>query len=320
MIEQLTVAAIDAGTNAMRLVVACPTAHGRWSRVHKVREPVRLGHQVFTCGRIPPATVDAAVEAFAGFRRAFERFGVDRYRAVATSATREASNGQTLVRRIAAEAGIELEVIDGFEEARLTRTAVTQEMGRHALPGLIVDIGGGSLELNWLDAGRPDAAASLPIGTVRLMEGFGVTGAIDPALRRRLTDYCATLLDDHLTGRPPIATTLAVGCGGNVEALAKIVGGPRVHGYRVLHLDRLDDWMDEILALDVPGRMEAYGVRRDRAEVMAVAAIALATVGRRTRVDRLVAPDVGVREGVLVELSRVGRLVEWGPSRYRASA
>ena len=97
---------------------------------------------------------------------------VDAYRATATSAVREAANGATLVERARREAGIELEVIEGVEEARLIQLAVIRRLGLSDKRALLVDVGGGSTELTYLDKGRSAWAISLPIGTVRLRMGF----------------------------------------------------------------------------------------------------------------------------------------------------
>ncbi len=302
MQQPVTIGAVDAGTNAVRVVIARADGPGQLTRLHKERWPVRLGHQVFTRKRFGPRTLEQAVEAFSHFRELFDRFEVDSYRTVATSATRESANRQTLLERIRREADIRLDVISGEEEARLTRIAVQDALWGDAEPELIIDIGGGSLEVITLEEGQVVDSVSLPIGTVRLMETFGITGRIDDNVAQMLRRYVRTLLDDYFGG-DQLAGRVAVGCGGNVEALAEIVGGSKVHGHLALHIDRLQDRLPEILGRDVHERMSAYQVRRDRAEVVGIAGIVLATVGEFMGIDALLAPDVGVREGLLLELA-----------------
>src|SRR5262245_28514942 len=119
------IGAIDAGSNALRVVVAEVTYDGAEPRrLAELRVPVRLGHGAFTVGELDIHTIDAAVHAFRGFRELFDNHGVRHYRAVTTSAVRSSRNRDVLLHRINAEAGIELEVISGEEEARLTRKAV----------------------------------------------------------------------------------------------------------------------------------------------------------------------------------------------------
>ena len=120
----IRVAAIDAGSNAIRFVVADFDGPLSYTVVHKIREPIRLGHNVFTQGDLAEGAMDQAVAAFRRFRSDMDALGVERFRAVATSATREATNRDLLLDRILAESGIALEPISGREEARLVHLAV----------------------------------------------------------------------------------------------------------------------------------------------------------------------------------------------------
>src|SRR6187431_1338355 len=126
--------AIDAGSNAIRVVIAELVQDTRLSgfelnRIEAERVPVRLGHGAFTKGELDPQTIDEAVAAFRHFRQRFDHHGVSIYRAVTTSAVRAADNREVLLHRLYHEAGIELEVIDGDEEARLVRKAVVHAFG-----------------------------------------------------------------------------------------------------------------------------------------------------------------------------------------------
>jgi exopolyphosphatase/guanosine-5'-triphosphate,3'-diphosphate pyrophosphatase len=270
-------------------------------RIHKERWPVRLGHNVFTGQRFDQRTLDQATEAFRHFRRVFDRFEVDRYRAVATSATREAENRDVLLRQISRSADIDLEVIDGREEARLTRDAVGYALGSENQPEVIVDIGGGSLEINVLKDGEPVDSVSLPIGTVRLMETFGIHGRMDDSAVEMVRRFVTNLLDDYYEDPDELPGRGAVGCGGNVEDLADIYPGDDLYGHDALDLKKMDANIERVTGLDIRERMTTFGVRRDRAEVMAIAGVVLATVGRIMNIERLSAPDVGVREGLLLE-------------------
>src|SRR4051812_33015782 len=178
--ERTTLGAIDAGSNAIRMVVA-ELGASELIRVEAERVPVRLGHGAFTTGELDDKTIDQAVAAFVHFRERFDHHHVTMYRAVATSAVRNASNRDVLLHRLYHEAGIELEVIEGEEEARLIRKAVMHAVGPTAPPPrAILDLGGGSLEVN-LRSGAEWLAYSLPVGTVRLLETFGLDGAIAEA-------------------------------------------------------------------------------------------------------------------------------------------
>src|SRR5690349_22210652 len=182
------VAAIDIGSNAIRLriVEVDPPVIGpdgpRFSPFRDIlvdRAPVRLGHDVFTKGRIEAGVIGAACDALRRFRAAMDGAKVDRYRAVATSAAREAANGDVFVERAEREAGIHVDVIEGVEEGRLVQLAVGERLQLRRRSALLIDIGGGSTELTLLPKAAetaPRGAAtltrSLPIGTVRIIESF----------------------------------------------------------------------------------------------------------------------------------------------------
>ena len=295
--------AIDAGSNAIRMVVAELTPAGVLNRIEAERLPVRLGHGTFTRGELDPAIIEQAVAAFRHFREVFDRHGVGAYRAVATSALRSAGNGDVLLHRLHHEAGIELEVIDGDEEARLVRKAVVHALGVTAVPRCILDLGGGSLEVN-VRTLAPGAASwvgsSLPIGTVRLVELFGLHGAIGDTEAGMIRRYAATVVQSVLPRRLELA--VAACCGGNAETLGKLYGDGHPTQPTV-DLAVLERGLPELLGLDVDGRMQRFNLRRDRAEVVAVAALVLTTVARQLGVQKLIAPAVGVREAVLLELA-----------------
>ena len=300
--------AIDAGSNAIRVVIAelGPT---ELVRIEVERVPVRLGHFVFTRGELDPKTIDQAVAAFVHFRERFDHHGVTIYRAVATSAVRNATNRDVLLHRLYHEAGIELEVIDGEEEARLVRKSVVQGLAASQnMPRAILDLGGGSLEVN-LRHGTAWRSYSLPVGTVRLLETFGLDGAIGEAEAGMVRRYTATMLNTIAHG---VTAGLGAGggvvtaaaTGGNADALAKILTpGPD----QSFDLATLEKALPAIVGASVEERMERYGVKRDRAEVLGIAALVFATVSRQLGIGKLVAPGVGVREAVLLELAETAR-------------
>ncbi len=303
MYEPATIGAIDAGTNAIRVVVARTQGPGEYVRIHKERWPVRLGHNVYTRQSFDSETIEQATDAFRHFSDLFDRYEVDQYRAVATSATRQADNREVLLGRLKRESDIDLEVIDGREEARLTHGAIRHWLDETHRPELVVDIGGGSLELLIVENGEVVDTTSLPLGTVRLMETFGVYGSIDVFDAEMLRRYVETMLQAY-ADCGDLRIRGAVGAGGNVESLADIYQGGELYGYDSLDLGAMSRDLDRVTRLGIRQRMELFGVRRDRAEVMAIAAIVLSALGKTFGVERLSAPDVGVREGVLLELSR----------------
>src|SRR4030095_10313783 len=134
------IAAIDVGSNAIRLAIARVSPGGTYEVVHLAREPVRLGHDVFGTNRISPETIKAALIAFRRFRELLNKHSVRRFRAVATSAVREAENGDRLAALVSKRFGIDLTVIDPEEEARLVHLAVKDRIRLSGKVALLVDI------------------------------------------------------------------------------------------------------------------------------------------------------------------------------------
>jgi exopolyphosphatase / guanosine-5'-triphosphate,3'-diphosphate pyrophosphatase len=301
--KPIQLAAIDAGSNAFRLMVARIRSTDDWEIVESVRAPVRLGHSVFTSGEFDRKTLRDAAAAFLEFRNIMDARGVTAYRAVTTSAAREARNRHVLIERIRHQAKIDLEVISGDEEARLVRVAVLRALRDFDPPRFILDLGGGSLELNELRRGVLQESIGLPLGTVRLMEAFQAQGVIHEHTANEIRLHVLSVLQSALPTRPRSSGAYTVACGGNAETLAGLAAGPRMGGLTTLNPRLLRDRLWHILQLNVEERMKSFYVRRDRAEVMGVAAIVLVTVAWWLRLRQMIAPRVGVREGLLYELA-----------------
>jgi len=293
--------AIDAGSNAIRVCIARAVDSGELAVIEAERVPVRLGHHTFTHGELDAKTIESAVVAFARFRKLFDQHGVQRYRAVATSALRNAHNREHLIDRLFRELQIELEVIDGEEEGRLVRRAVLQAMKGRGDPSLVADLGGGSLEVTERVRDRW-VTSSMKIGTVRLLETFGLNGRVSDDEARLVRRYIATSLQSSMPESQEKHTS-AVACGGNAEALASLYGQPDRDGLPSIKLSALEEALPGLLEADVPERMSKLSVRQDRAEVLPVAALVFAELGKRLGLKKLVVPGVGIREGILVDLA-----------------
>jgi exopolyphosphatase/pppGpp-phosphohydrolase len=169
MSEPVHIAAIDAGSNAVRLSVARAYSALDIEPLYNERYSLRLGEGVFVQHRFSEKTFKKGVKAFCHFKEAMDEFGVTKYRAVATSASREARNRDAFIRRIKQKAGLRLDVISAGEESRLGREAVLASLGPEVPPRCIIDLGGGSMEVTILRDRAVEYGAHLPVGTVRLM-------------------------------------------------------------------------------------------------------------------------------------------------------
>jgi len=295
-------AAVDAGSNAIRLVIARATSPRDIQILENERAAVRLGHNAFTHRMLDDETIYRAARAFSHFRERMDHFNVTAYRAVATSAAREVRNYRRLMERIQRKSGIELEVISSEEEARLVCQAVRWALGDKIQPRVIFDLGGGSLELNFFQRGALEHRVALPLGTIRLMETYSIRGAIDEDSVKRLRHHIVSLLESVLPSPTKLPRAVAVACGGNAEALVRLATGPFVGRIPTINVRLLRDQTWRLLRLDVPGRMRAFRVRRDRAEVMGIAAIIITTVAKWLGLRSMLVPGVGVREGLLLDL------------------
>jgi exopolyphosphatase / guanosine-5'-triphosphate,3'-diphosphate pyrophosphatase len=319
MSEPVHIAAIDAGSNAVRLSVARAYSALDIEPLHNERYSLRLGEGVFVRHRFSEDIFKKGAKAFQHFKEVMDEFGVTRYRAVATSASREARNRDAFVRQIKQKAGIALEVISGSEESRLGREAAMAALGPESPPRCIADLGGGSLEINIMRDHAVELGAQLPVGTVRLMTTLNIPGVIRPGQEEQVRRYVRALLESRLPSRPNLADSIAVALGGNAETLMSVAPGPREHGVPTLQLSLLRERLDDILRRDVRERMKAYAVRRDRADVMGIAAITFVTLGRYLNLRTLSIPGVGIREGLLQEIAREA-FSRKEPHRYDAAA
>lgn len=302
----LRVAAVDIGSNAIRF-----TAAEFLDRTHRVdlayeRIPVRLGHSAFRTGRLTSENMDVAVEAMASFRRLVETLGVKAHRVVATSAVRESRNGGELAERIRREAGFRVETITGGEEARLVWLAVRDRM---TLEGrwMLVDLGGGSLEVSVVRGGGIEWSESHRLGTVRLLEDLqgARAGSEAPAsesarLSRLLEEYMPALRLPSLGGD---GLSGLIATGGNIEALARLAGvAPDARGVSRLPLGALRETRARLASLSCDERVSRLGLLEDRADVILPAAHIYERVAELAAASRIVVPHVGVKEGVLLDL------------------
>jgi exopolyphosphatase / guanosine-5'-triphosphate,3'-diphosphate pyrophosphatase len=319
MPEPVHIAAIDAGSNAVRLSIARAYSALDIEVLLNQRCSLRLGEGVFVRHRFSEDLLKKSVKAFRSLHEFMEEYGVTKYRAVATSATREALNRKIFLRRIKQATGLSVDVISAKEESRLGRVAVIAAMGPEAQPRCIVDLGGGSLELSLLRDHTVLGGAQLPVGTVRLLTTLHISGVIRPFQAEQVRRYVRALLESRLCQRPNLGDEVSVALGGNAETLANVAPGPRQDGLPTLELALLRERLPELLQRDLRERMKAYGVRRDRADVMGIAAIIFLVLGRYLNIRRFIIPGVGIREGLLHEIAREAFSLK-EPHRYNAAS
>jgi exopolyphosphatase/guanosine-5'-triphosphate,3'-diphosphate pyrophosphatase len=177
----LLMAAIDIGSSAIRMDVAEVRPGGVIHVLDSLKKGVQLGREAFTEGHLSQDTIRAACEALRDFKNVMDTYGVVRYRAVATSAVRESSNSETFLDRLLMSTGLDVEVIDGPEENRLTLSAVLDSLRGETDLGdaksILVEVGGGSTDVALLVGGELQQSGTFPLGSVRLRAQVGLGSA-----------------------------------------------------------------------------------------------------------------------------------------------
>ncbi|MEO6989098.1 MAG: Ppx/GppA phosphatase family protein [Aquihabitans sp.] len=219
-----TLAAIDVGTNSLHLVVARTTEGDRFEVVAREKEMVRLGSGPAEMTRLAPDAIDRAVVALDRFRRIAESHNAP-LRAVATSAVREADNRDAFLDRAREQAGVEVEVVSGVEEARLIHLGVLQGLEVYDRRLLLMDIGGGSTELLLGDESEVLASISLKLGAVRLTERFFPEGGADPAAVEACRQHIRSSLEAFHRQVKVHGFEVAVGCSGTIEQVVRLARG-----------------------------------------------------------------------------------------------
>jgi exopolyphosphatase/guanosine-5'-triphosphate,3'-diphosphate pyrophosphatase len=289
LVSQITmrVGAIDVGSNALRLAIGEVRATGV-TAIHTERAFVRLGAEAFSGRAFSADTIERSVAAFALFLARMREFGVERYRAVATSAMRESRSREALVAAIAMATGLVVEVIEGPEEARLARGAVLDQLpSSHAF---LADLGGGSTEVSIVAEGAVVAAASLPVGTVRFLSV--AADLVERAVEEQLNGFPFERLASHAP---------FWGTGGSFDVLAQFCPS---NAPKTMDVARLKSWQHEVAALSTEQRCERLGIRPDRADVLVPAAVIVATLAKKAGRREVYAPGVGLKDGLLADFRR----------------
>ena len=299
------VAAIDAGSNAIRFVAADFDGPSSFEVVKKIRVPVRLGHGVFIEGGLDERTMGEAVRAFRRFRHWIDTLGVERFRAVGTSATREAANRDLFLERVRDESGIVLEPISGAEEARLVHLAVRSRVDLSHGRWILVDLGGGSVEISLVDDSGILWSESYEVGTVRLLETLAAASGCHDSLGIwvRLQLAALTIPPPHAYPGP----TAFAATGGNIEAIARLaLSYVDRRQPALLPVRRVDAVIQLVSAMTVAERIDELRLRPDRADVILPAALVYRHFAKLVQAERIVVPSVGVKEGVLLDVAAEG--------------
>ncbi|HVO10485.1 MAG TPA: Ppx/GppA phosphatase family protein [Vicinamibacteria bacterium] len=303
------VAVLDMGATAVRLLVAEVVAGQPIRILEEASRAVQLGKDAFTGGRLGASTIEATLRALEGFRRIMDSYGVVRYRAVATSAVREAVNRDTFVDRVRLRTGIDIEVIDGSEENRLTYIAVREALrGHEALVSgnaLLVEVGGGSADLSFLRHGEPAYSGTYALGAVRMRQGLaGWHGSHDQRVRlfRRTVQ---NIVEDIRREVPLREARHFVALGGDVRFAAdQIVGEAAGAAVRGFPRERLIAFCEETAALDDEELVDRYKLPLAEVETLVPALLVYRELALETQASEVLVPEASLRAGLLLDMVR----------------
>lgn len=306
--------AIDVGTNSIHLIVVELDSAFDTSRVvYKAREMVRLGSDdALERGMLSRKAMERGVEAIGRFVEAAHERGADRIRAVATSAVRETENGAEFREMVWARTGVELEILDGTEEARLIHLGVVNGYPLYDRVACIVDIGGGSTEFVVADGDRPYLVESVKLGSLRLYDAY-LRDRPDPVrAARKLDAHIVDVLRPIAERIRPYRLDLTLGTSGTIMGLAALdaaargLAVKRVHGYTLTRA-RLESLQRRMLGMTEAERRRMPGMNPRRADIIvagnAVLIGALTLLGR----DEIVVCERALRDGVVVDLAQQDR-------------
>ena len=284
-------AGIDIGSNAVRLLIKClnePGSSEPLSKVQLVRVPLRLGEDAFTEGRISKKKAKQLVSLMKAYSSLMEIYEVTAWRACATSAMRDAENGQELVERIYEKTGIKVEIIDGKEEARLISADLMRSLaGRDGDTYLYVDVGGGSTELNLVQGDQLIDSRSFDIGTIRQLNG-------------RVRDEVREAFAEHIHElRARFGELQLVGTGGNINKLLRLGAPSERANINILPVESLREVADQLRQYTPEERMQLFRLKPDRAEVIVPAADIFLTVSELTGASEIIVPTKGLADGIV---------------------
>jgi exopolyphosphatase/guanosine-5'-triphosphate,3'-diphosphate pyrophosphatase len=304
------IAAIDCGTNSFHLLIASVGADGSVEPLERAKEMVRLGDSAFR-GSIAPEAFTVCTETIRRFRGIAERAGCDAIIAVATSAVREAENGGDFVRVIRDETGIELTVIRGDEEAHLIYLGARSSLMLGGKRALIVDIGGGSVELIVGDAHKAYYSTSLKLGVLRLLESWKPSDPITPDQRARLAEQLHRALEGPTAAIRRIGYELFAMTSGTARQIADLVAAanpsrPEEKPRKVAFSD-LYALEDKLCALPSATRALVPGLDPKRVDSIVPGVILVRSLLEVLHADEYMLCDSALREGLVVDYATRNR-------------
>ena len=301
-------AGVDIGTLTCRLLIAECSSNRLLKELQSDRQILRLGEGVDQSKRLSTAAMDRVLHCLREWRQVIDSYHVDAFTAVATSAVRDASNRQEFVERVKREAGFDVEIITGEEEARRTLLGIRSGLPAGVTDILALDIGGGSTEFILDRSGQPLMVRSIDIGVVRLCERVMKHDPPTADEIEQARDWVRRETERGVAEMPRSASLTFVGTAGTITSLAAMAQRlpsyepARIHNY-VLTFETIRDLGQTLLSRKKADRIGLPGLEKGREEVIAAGAIIIRTIMESLGQESVLVSDLGLREGVLINLA-----------------
>jgi exopolyphosphatase/guanosine-5'-triphosphate,3'-diphosphate pyrophosphatase len=303
-------AVLDMGATAIRLVVAEVQSKQPIRILEEATRGVHLGRDAFSGGAIRSETIDAAIKAVAGFRSVLDGYGVTQIRAVATSAVREARNGEMFLDRVRGRTGIAFEIINEAEESRLVYLAVRQRLGTEpafkSAWTLVAEVGGGSTSLMLLRHGRPNRSGVYAVGAIRMRQQLNLRRHAPEVQTSLLKRYIANIVGEIRVEMPLDRVTHFVAIGGDVRFAASQIKGGDPDETRNMSRDEFLAFCDQTDAIGEEALAERFSLPAVEAETLVPALLVYRALLAGTDAQRITVSDASLRGGVLLDLTQPG--------------
>ena len=302
----MRIAAIDIGTNSIHMIVVQVRPDFSFEVIDREKEMVRLGAGGLDGRALTPEARHAALQVLSKFRRLAESHRVDEVIAVATSATREAENGGEFLQAVTQQTGIRPRVISGTEEARLIHLAAVYGVSVPGEVAVVIDIGGGSVEVTRGTGAALDMGRSFKLGVIRLTERFIKTDPLDSHNERKLVRHIGAEIGKYLQQIARAGFERVIGTSGTILSLGAVAsaaagapaGSLRNRRFLTKQIRRV---RKDIVALDLEKRLRVPGLEPRRADLAAAGAILLDEILRRLGATEITLCDLSLREGLVLD-------------------
>ena len=285
-------AAIDIGTNAARLLVGEVVKQNGHSYVQKVsytRISLRLGFEVFTDGIIPTNKIQQLTKTIQAFKLIAEVYDVRKIRACATSAMREATNGTAVQQKIKNQTGINIEIINGAEEADIIFSTFFLLAIDRESPFIVIDVGGGSTEVSVFEEGKKIAGMSFSVGTIRL-------------LKEKVHEHLWEQINQWIKTNVDLSTKYKVfGTGGNINKLHKLLNKRFMEPVKIKELNA---FLSRLSEMTIEERMDKFLLKPDRADVIVPACQIYSFIAKKLKCKQLFVPKIGLSDGMIYDMHK----------------